>query len=345
MIQPPYGKPWLLYALLGSSLALNVLMVLDRDDDDAVSAPTVAAPTDDAPTGDDAGDDATPAAPSDAEAPSPDADTEDLAQPPPPVANNGGWQFTEAKVQHSLARTIQNASQSEHADALSAVYARLFMWNLDMRRDLQRNDRVRVAWRVDDDGTVEIAAATLRSRKYGKTLTAYRWQAPGDQFPSYWQIDGTEVSPRLNDSPLDEYEQITSLLKDRPDHEGMDFKTPIGTPVQTPRAGKVTRVNWNWASNGNCVEVKFDDGVVAKFLHLSDLKTSVGARVQKGQVIALTGNTGHSTAPHLHYQLEKGAQILDPVDYHGHDRRHLTNEVMPAFLKEVERLNGLLGGT
>ena len=66
------------------------------------------------------------------------------------------------------------------------------------------------------------------------------------------------------DGPLDEYEQITSLLKDRPNHKGMDFKTPVGTPVKAPASGTVTRINWNWHANGDCVELKLADGTLAK---------------------------------------------------------------------------------
>ena len=80
-----------------------------------------------------------------------------------------------------------------------------------------------------------------------------------------------------------------------------------------PKAGNVTRVNWNWAANGNCVEVQFDDGTLAKFLHLDELKATAGSRVQPGQVIALSGNTGMSTGPHLHYELHVGGKAVDAM--------------------------------
>lgn len=336
MIQPPLGKPWLLYALLGSSLVLNLMMVSNKDAPATADAPVAdAAPAAESTAAPSAVAAAEAVAGLDAPLPEPTADAAE------PVTASGEWQFMEARVEHSLARTFQK-NTGEHADALSAVYARLFMWDIDLRRDLQKGDKVRVLWRLSESGEVEIAAAKLRSRKFGKTLTAYHWQAPGDEYPSFWRADGTEAGLRLKNSPLDSYEQITSLLKDRPTHRGMDFKTPIGTALRTPKAGNVTRVNWNWAANGNCVEVQFDDGTLAKFLHLDELKATAGARVQPGQVIALTGNTGRSTAPHLHYQLDKGSKNIDPIDYHGTERRHLTSEVTETFKGEVERLNALM---
>ena len=108
--------------------------------------------------------------------------------------------------------------------------------------------------------------------------------------------------------------------------------------------GTVTRINWHWRGNGNCVEVRYADGVMAKFLHLSEIQVEVGDSVAAGEVIALSGNTGRSTAPHLHYQVERGGHVLDPVDYHGTIRRQLSPAAMKRFEREMSRLQGLLGG-
>lgn len=334
MFQPPLGKPWLLYVILGSSLALNLVMVLDRPSAPAADVPAMTAAA--APAVDAA---LAPAAPTDAAA----------AVAATPAVDAGlalateGWTVTRGALDQSLARTFQG-QVGEAGDALSSVYARLYVWDLDLRRDLQRDDAVAVAWRAGPDGVPEIAAASLTSRKLNQTLTAYRWQAPGDVHASYWRPDGTEVPLRLKDSPLRDYEQITSLLKDRPTHKGMDFKTPTGTEVVSPRAGVVTRVNWNWAANGNCVEVQFDDGVLAKFLHLSENRVEPGARVGKGAVLALTGNTGRSTAPHLHYQLDQGSRVLDPLDYHGTERRALDANTIATMQRDVAAFDQLLSG-
>lgn len=335
MFSPDQIKPALIYGLLGCSLAINLVMMLDRDEPSATTEET--APAD--PTN------ATPAAmPPDAQ-PTATAAVAPPAPAPAPIngaATVGDWTVASSEVKGSVARTMSEIA-SEKGDALSAVYARLFVWDIDLRRELQRGDRVEVMYRIATDGNPEIAVARLHSQKQGKVLSAYRWQAPGDAFPSYWREDGVEVPYRLKNGPLQDYEQITSLLKDRPTHEGMDFKTPSGTPATSPRAGVVTRTNWNWTANGNCIEVRFDDGVLAKYLHMSENKVNPGDRVTAGQVIGLTGNTGHSTAPHLHYQLELGDKVIDPIDYHGAERRKLNAEAMAAFSQEVARLDADLG--
>ncbi len=94
---------------------------------------------------------------------------------------------------------------------------------------------------------------------------------------------------RLENSPLDDYEQVTSLLRDGRRHKGVDFKAAVGTPVKAPFTGVVKRKNWNFSSNGNCLELEELGGKRrrALFLHLSELPHEPQARN------ALLGRPGH----------------------------------------------------
>ena len=337
MIEPPYGKPWLLYGILGCSLALNLLMVVDRDSDPVEAEPTAMV---EAPPSVEAADTvataAAPAAAPVAVAEAPVVPTRDIA------ADAAEWTIMTSTVSSTLSGAFRSAA-GEDGSALSAVYSRLFVWDLDLRRDLRKGDRVDVAWRRATDDTIEVLAARLHSSKLGQTVAAYRWQAPGDAFTSYWQEDGTEVPYRLQNSPLRDYQQITSLLKDRPTHQGMDFKAPVGTLIVAPFDATVTRSNWNWKSNGNCVELRYPDGAMAKFLHLSENRVEPGTKVKAGSVIGLVGNTGRSTAPHLHYQVEVRGKIVDPLEYHGKVRRKVEGSSMAALQKEIAHQDAVLG--
>jgi murein DD-endopeptidase len=153
------------------------------------------------------------------------------------------------------------------------------------------------------------------------------------------------VPAALESSPLADYEQITALLRDRPRHRGMDFKAPTGTRVVAPFRATITRVNWKPA-NGTCIELEFADRVTAKFLHLSRIAPGMtpGRTVEAGVMIAESGNTGRSTAPHLHYQLERpGGQVVDPLVYHRTRNRHLPEGTLPAFQVARERWQKVLG--
>ena len=334
LIQPPGGLPWALYAICGSSLLLNLVLgfkLVNSPEVDSVPLPA-----------DVAQDVVEPDAFPDNVA----AEVAEFAVDEPKVEEvqdlaPEGMEVVSATVRHSLARTFQDAVSSDRSDVVAAVYARLFFWKLDVRRDLQAGDDVLMVYEWDGK-LAHIPAATYYSQKHGTEFNAYRFKATGDAYASWWDEEGNEVAFRLNDSPLADYEQVTALLKDRPRHRGMDFKTPVGTPIYSPRAGKVTRVNWNLANNGNCIEVRYRDGVVAKYLHLSETAVRAGTSIEKGTVLGNTGNTGHSTAPHLHYEIEKAGKILDPVDYHGVTQRSLPASDMAAFNASVVKYKSWL---
>ena len=331
---PPGGKPWLLYALFGASLVLNLALAVKYGG--AEEAPPAAPAPSIVPIGEETAI-SNPAVPADQVQPLPE---------PLGVARAAGTEVFSGPVTSSLSVTFQDAPNTNPA-ALTAVFARLFAWDLDLWRDLHKGDTVEVLYEQPEGAEPLVLAARLRSQPGAadeKVFAAWRYQAPGDRFPSYWSDTGQEVPRRLIDGPLPDYDQITSLLKDRPTHEGMDFKTPIGTPIVAPRAGRVTRTNWNHAANGNCVEVQFSDGAVAKFLHLNENSVKDGQSVTAGTEIGKTGNTGRSTGPHLHYQLEKGGRVVDPIAYHGTLRRQLPPDAMPGFEQAKKELMEQLDG-
>jgi murein DD-endopeptidase MepM/ murein hydrolase activator NlpD len=152
---------------------------------------------------------------------------------------------------------------------------------------------------------------------------------------------------KLRDAPLDDYEQVTSLIRDGRRHKGVDFKTPVGSKVRATFDGVITRKNWHFRANGNCLEIAERGGTHrrALFLHLSPLPKSLqaGTAVKKGEVIAASGNSGHSFAPHLHYQLMLGeTHLLDPFASHPTYRQSLAPTQKAAFEAETHRLDGLM---
>lgn len=325
-----YTPPYLLYGLLGASLLLNLYMVTDRvraaEDPEAVVEILSAEPEDGAPTLQEVA-----------------ASAETVTTTEARGGGSGEWQVLQGEVNLSLAQTFQDKLE-RGAQTMTAVYGRLFMWDMNLRRDIRKGDEVRVLWRPDGEDGIEVEAAWLDSGKAGRTVKIYRYKAPGDQYASYWYADGTEVPLRLVGGPIDDYEQITALFRDgRKDHEGMDFKTDVGTDVIAPKAGTVTRVNWKPSGNGTCLELRYPDGTLARFLHLSEIEVEVGQHVKAGHVIARSGNTGRSTAPHLHYQLNRGKRSIDPLDYHGTLRRQLDAAAMKSFRKEVDRIDRMMG--
>jgi len=229
---------------------------------------------------------------------------------------------------------------------LVQVMVRTIVWWLAVPADLVRGDLLEAVYqeRVGEDPIVY--AVRYRSQRKERTYRAYRFKPPGSQWPHSYSTDGEELELRFTHPPLDDYDQVTSLVHDGRGHKGVDFKTPVGTPVRSPFEARVVRKNWHFRGNGNSLDLHEvgGRGVTALFLHLAEPPSvPVGARVARGQVVAKSGNTGHSFAPHLHFQLMQTQKVLDPFAALPTYRRKLPAKDKALFSTERARLDRLLG--
>lgn len=248
-------------------------------------------------------------------------------------------------IEHSLEVSLTRVAGPTWGAAASQVAKRVLVWWIDPRRDLRRGDRLSMAIEFGPEGEEPtLHAIWLHSQKYDESFAAFRHKAAGHPFDRFYERDGREVESRLVGGPIESYEQVTSLLGDGRGHKGVDFKAPIGTPIEAPFAGRVVRRNWSNRANGRCVEIEGVNGVHAVFLHLSKVHVRRGQSVRAGQPIGELGNTGHSTAPHLHYQLGKNGRVLDPFRFHEIRQARLSDEDMAAFESTVDRWERMRGG-
>ncbi|MDQ2852926.1 MAG: M23 family metallopeptidase, partial [Actinomycetota bacterium] len=97
-------------------------------------------------------------------------------------------------------------------------------------------------------------------------------------------------------------------------HLGDDFSTPVGTPLHALNRATVTAAGM-YGGMGNRVELDFGNGVSAVYAHMSSISVSPGQQLSAGQLIGLSGNTGHSTGPHLHLEIHLGSVPVDPAPW------------------------------
>ena len=97
-------------------------------------------------------------------------------------------------------------------------------------------------------------------------------------------------------------------------HSGLDYSLPEGRPVMATADG-VVRFAGRKYSFGNLVEIDHGNGLVTRYAHNSQIKVKRGDHVKRGDVIALVGRTGRSTAPHLHYEVLENGTAVDPMKY------------------------------
>lgn len=95
-------------------------------------------------------------------------------------------------------------------------------------------------------------------------------------------------------------------------HPGLDVAVPIGTPIRAAGGGTVVEVGDD-AKYGKFVRIEHRDGYETLYAHASQILVKQGAKIPSGRAIALSGNTGQSTAPHLHFEVRQGGAAVDPM--------------------------------
>jgi murein DD-endopeptidase MepM/ murein hydrolase activator NlpD len=113
-------------------------------------------------------------------------------------------------------------------------------------------------------------------------------------------------------------------------HTGMDFGAPYGAPVVAAAAGQVASAGW-YGGYGRTVQISHGSGIATLYAHMSRLAVAPGQPVVAGQVIGYVGSTGFSTGPHLHYELHRNGQRVDPASFRFTTRSQLSGGDLEAF--------------
>jgi len=233
--------------------------------------------------------------------------------------------------------------------AIGMVLADVFAWDIDFYRDVRKGDQARAL--------VEKFVSKGRVLRYGEVLAAtyagglvgnkkvFRYVLPDGQ-PNFFTEEGASAKKTFLKSPL-KYAHVTSrfgsrfhpVLKYLKAHNGVDYGTPIGTPVWAVADGTVTQAGYAGAA-GNMVVIRHANGFETQYMHLSRFGDGVrtGARVRQKQVIAYSGNTGRSTGPHLHFGLKRNGGYTNPLNQQFPRADPLPKALLPDFLAKAQEL-------
>lgn len=144
----------------------------------------------------------------------------------------------------------------------------------------------------------------------------------------YWGKDGNTFSSDIYTGSLPSYSKkdftrpvaggdFTSMFGYREAHgrmhKGVDISLKEGDMVMAALPGVVGRIGYEPGGYGHFVVVIHSDGVETRYAHLSRITAVLGQKVAAGEVIALGGNTGNSTGPHLHFEVRKQGKAIDPL--------------------------------
>jgi murein DD-endopeptidase MepM/ murein hydrolase activator NlpD len=211
-----------------------------------------------------------------------------------------------------------------HSSLLSQL-ADIFTWDVDLEKDIYQGDSFKILYEQrsrrgrSSKTQLRILAAELINA--GQKMTAIYFEKQKG-LGGYYNLEGRSLARSFLRFPL-EFTSITSkftesrfhpVLKLSMPHTGVDFAAERGTPVRAVGDGTVSQASWN-GSYGKLVEIQHESSYTTRYAHLDGYGEGIqaGSVVKKGQVIGFVGSTGRSTGPHLHFELYKDQQYVNPL--------------------------------
>ncbi len=247
------------------------------------------------------------------------------------------WERIALEINGSIYASLLD--RVDEPDILGAHIVRCMWWDSDPWNGMNIGDSLYVlTGETGRENQVIALRYVPREGTSNSPFSVYSFRMSGDNYPSHYYSDGTEVMKLLYYMPITTFEEMTGPCgepRGNHYHSGVDYKAPEGTPVRTCRGGSVNRLNWNHDYNGYCVEIGIGSGYSEIFLHLQGVAQGlrVGSIIEKGVIVGYVGNTGvTSTASHIHYQInDENGNPIDPYLFFSSYRRHLPPENMAEF--------------
>jgi murein DD-endopeptidase MepM/ murein hydrolase activator NlpD len=240
---------------------------------------------------------------------------------------------------------------AEHIGAtpqITAKVAELFSHKIDFQRDLQPGDAFKLVFdrKVTEAGRTVEAGELQYAEIHG--VKFYRFARGNDV--EYFDELGKNIKGFLLKTPVDGA-HITSLFGQRKHpilgytraHEGIDFGAGWGTPILAAGDGVVAQAG-PWGGYGNWLRIRHSEGWDTGYGHISRYAAGIhpGAHVHQGQVVAYVGATGLATGPHLHYEIWKNGQRVNPMSVKVPQGSVLAGADLSRFNGEKARIDSLL---
>ncbi|WP_425991135.1 peptidoglycan DD-metalloendopeptidase family protein [Brevundimonas sp. TWP2-3-2] len=253
-----------------------------------------------------------------------------------------------SEVRGSLSATAQRMG----ADAAVRRKAnQLFAHRFDLDRDVRAADEFTLVFdrSVTEAGRTVDTGDLLYAEMKG--VVFYRFQPAGAREAQYYDATGKNMRSSMMRTPLDRAARVSSsfgfrvhpISGYRKMHQGIDFAAGTGTPVVAPSDGVVVEAR-RWGGYGNWLRIRHANGLESGYGHLSRYGAGIraGQRVSQGQVVAYVGSTGASTGPHLHYEIWRNGQRINPSGIRMDESSVLAGNELAAFRAEKARIDRII---
>jgi|GEM_PF-3888614 len=244
-------------------------------------------------------------------------------------------------------------SQSVNATGLSyedvAGLSSLLSKRINFRRDVRDGDQFQVLVKTNITEGQNAESHVLAVHYEGKKVDLAAVRNPADN--RFYTPKGYSIVPAFNRKPFSGNYRISSSFNMRrknpvtgrvSPHRGTDFAVVTGTSIKSPADGRVIKSAYQKNGAGNYVVIRHDNGYKTRYMHLSKRLVSEGERVTRGEEIALSGNTGRSTGPHLHYELMVNNKQVDAMRIKLPEGMRLSGQALAVFKNESKQILGHL---
>ena len=233
---------------------------------------------------------------------------------------------------------------------ITAEVVKLFAHKLDFQRDIQPGDDFKLVFdrKVTEAGRTIQAGDLQYAELHG--VKFYRFARGNDV--EYFDELGKNIKGFLLRTPVDGA-HITSLFGMRKHpvlgytraHQGIDFGAGTGTPILAAGDGVVLQAS-PWGGYGNWLRIRHSAGWDTGYGHISRYAADIhpGAHVRQGQVVAYVGATGLATGPHLHYEIWKNGQRVNPIGAKVPQGTVLAGVELARFRDQKAHIDGMLAG-
>jgi murein DD-endopeptidase MepM/ murein hydrolase activator NlpD len=248
----------------------------------------------------------------------------------------------------SVAGTVEGQLSDEGqrlglSQSLITQLVDVFSWEADFDR-VQPGDSFRILYqeKVRKGASTKTKAHILAAELVNAGRQMFAIYFEGRQGTSgYYDLQGRSLARAFLRFPL-EFTTISShfsharfhpILKIERPHNGVDFVARAGTPVRAVADGKVRFAGWKRGGYGRLITIEHNDGYATRYAHLLKYAAGIkaGVEVKRGQVIGYVGSSGRSTGPHLHFEIYKDGQYMDPLGYESPPEQLLESSLLKIF--------------
>lgn len=280
------------------------------------------------------------------------------------LENRDGYEVSEKDIKY---RKVEKSAEGEANSSLFVdgrraglqdktilEIAEIFAWDVDFAADIRKGDSFSVIYDDLYRGETHIGPGRIKAAKFinkGEEHFAFYFEN-GNEDGKYFNSEGEALVRQFLKSPLT-YSRISSgfsysrlnpvTRSDYGPHRAIDYAAPPGTPIYATGQGRISYAGWG---SGLGLHVKISHGGVydTVYAHMSSLAGGVrsGVSVSQGQVLGYVGSTGYATGPHLHYEMHKYGQRINPLTHELPPGEPIKEEHKEEFESLVEEYKPML---